>query len=46
MRVHGAAQSVRPELDAIESVLWVVDTVNTKPGTSGQVWIDAVGYAP
>jgi hypothetical protein len=33
-----------PSLDRIESVLWVVDTVNTKPGSNGQVWIDDVEY--
>jgi hypothetical protein len=46
MTPRGAAQSTRPELDMIDSVLWVVDTVNTKPGASGQVWIDDVEYAP
>lgn len=46
MTPRGAPQSVRPELATVESVLWVVDTVNTKPGASGQVWIDDVEYAP
>lgn len=34
----------RPSLGRIESVLWVVDTVNTKPGSNGRVWIDDVQY--
>jgi hypothetical protein len=34
-----------PPLDEIQSVLFVVDTVNTKVGSNGQVWIDDVRYA-
>ena len=44
MTAVGTAASPHPPLDRIESVLFVVDTVNTKPGTSGQLWIDDVKY--
>jgi hypothetical protein len=29
----------KPPLEQVNAVLFVVDTVNTKPGTSGHVWI-------
>jgi hypothetical protein len=45
MTAVGTTTSPSPPLDRVESVLFVVDTVNTKPGTSGQIWIDAVKYA-
>jgi hypothetical protein len=45
MTAAGTTTSPRPPLDRVESVLFVVDSVNTKPGTSGQVWIDDVKYA-
>jgi hypothetical protein len=44
MTPTGVTATRRPPLDAVNAVLWVVDTVNTKPGTSGQVWIDDVKY--
>jgi hypothetical protein len=44
MTAVGTTASPRPPLDRVESVLFVVDTVNTKPGTSGQLWIDDVKY--
>jgi hypothetical protein len=31
-------------LDRIDSLLFVVDTVNTKPGGSGSVWLDAIKF--
>jgi hypothetical protein len=31
----------RPARDAMRSVMFVVDTTNTRPGTSGQIWIKA-----
>lgn len=40
----GTARGEHPSLDRVESVLFVVDTVNTKPGTSGQIWMDDVKY--
>jgi hypothetical protein len=44
MHPVGTTSSQQPPLDRIESVLFVVDTVNTRPGTSGQIWIDDVKY--
>jgi hypothetical protein len=32
-------EAARPTLETIRSVLFVVDTTNTKPGTAGRVWI-------
>ena len=40
----GTTTVQRPPLDQVESLLFVVDTVNTRPGTSGQIWIDDVKY--
>jgi hypothetical protein len=33
-----------PKLEEIRDLLFVVDTVNTKQGASGQVWLDDVRY--
>jgi hypothetical protein len=33
-----------PKLDEIRDLLFVVDTVNTKQGASGQVWLDEIRY--
>jgi hypothetical protein len=39
-RPVGANTGARPvALDRVDSLLLVVDTLNTLPGTSGQVWI-------
>ena len=35
----GPTESGRPVLDTIRSILFVVDTTNAKPGSSGQLWI-------
>jgi hypothetical protein len=35
----GEAASRQPPLATVHSVLFVVDTTNTKPGTSGRIWI-------
>jgi hypothetical protein len=35
----GNAPSPRPDLSAIRSILFVVDANNTKPGTSGRIWV-------
>jgi hypothetical protein len=37
----GARDSRQPPLDGVRSILFVVDTTNTKPGSSGRVWIKA-----
>ncbi len=44
MRAAGATRTERPPLDAVDSVLFVVDTVNTPLGGSGRIWIDDVRY--
>lgn len=38
----GAATSQRPIVAHIQSVLFVVDTVNTSPGTKGTFWLSGV----
>jgi hypothetical protein len=44
LRPRGATNTPRPVLADVESVLFVVDTVNTALGASGQMWLDAVRY--
>jgi hypothetical protein len=44
MRPRGPTGQSRPDLAAVHAVMFVVDTVNTRPGLSGQLWIDAVRY--
>jgi hypothetical protein len=38
----GATETWKPPLETIRSVLFVVDTTNTKPGASGRIWIEKV----
>jgi hypothetical protein len=33
------------DLQAVRDLLFVVDTVNSRPGSSGQVWLDEVTFA-
>jgi hypothetical protein len=33
------------ELPAVRDLLFVVDTVNSRPGSSGQVWLDEITFA-
>lgn len=35
----GQARTAKPPLVAVRSLLFVVDTTNTKPGASGRIWI-------
>ncbi len=35
----GATQTQKPALEQVRSMLFVVDTTNTKPGSSGRLWI-------
>jgi hypothetical protein len=42
VRPKGTTSSQRPVLASVREVLFVLDTVNTRPGTNGQVWIDNV----
>lgn len=45
MRPRGDTRQPRPDLASVHAVMFVVDTVNTKPGTSGQVAVGEVRYA-
>jgi len=44
-RAVGPTRTERPPLDAVDSILFVVDTLNTPLGGSGRIWIDDVKYA-
>jgi hypothetical protein len=35
----GDPRAAGPDLDAIRGILFVVDANNTKPGTSGRIWV-------
>jgi hypothetical protein len=35
----GGTRTFRPVLEEVRSVIFVVDTTNTKPGSSGRVWM-------
>jgi hypothetical protein len=37
-----ATTTGRPVLEDVRDVLFVVDTINTRPGESGQLWLDEV----
>jgi hypothetical protein len=40
----GTASIPHPAIDRVSDVLWVVDTVNARPGSNGQIWLDDVRY--
>jgi hypothetical protein len=42
MRPLDAATTGSPVLADVRDVLFVVDTINTRPGVSGQLWLDDV----
>ncbi|MGH9349503.1 MAG: CehA/McbA family metallohydrolase [Vicinamibacterales bacterium] len=44
MRPRGPTSAPRPPLERAQSVLFVVDTINTPAGTAGQVSLDDVRY--
>ena len=44
VRPAGSTSQRRLPIGSVKDVLFVVDTVNTNPGASGQVWIDDVKY--
>ena len=44
MTPRGPTVQRRPVLSNVRDVMFVVDTVNTKPGAAGQIWIDDVKY--
>ena len=45
MTPRGETAERRPPLAIIRDLLFVVDTVNTRPGSSGQIWLDDIRYA-
>jgi hypothetical protein len=45
MRARGVTVTERPVLSAVQSVLFVIDTVNAETGSNGQFVIDDVKYA-
>jgi PHP domain-containing protein len=44
-RPVGSTGASRPELAKIDSVLFVVDTINNKVGSNGQIQVDDIRYA-
>jgi hypothetical protein len=44
MRPKGPTSQRRPVLANVRDVMFVIDTVNTRPGAAGQIWIDDVRY--
>jgi len=44
-REQGETRSTRPDLSKVDSLLFVVDTVNTKTGSNGLIQIDDIKYA-
>src|SRR5262249_19092889 len=44
-RSLNAEQEAAPPLSAIQSVLFVIGTINTKIGSNGQIWLDDIKYA-
>jgi hypothetical protein len=38
------ASGRRMHLDRADSLLFVVDTVNTAPGTAGEIWLDSIRW--
>lgn len=45
MTPRGPTRERRPPLAIVSDLLFVVDTVNTKPGAAGQIWLDDVKFA-
>ena len=39
MRPVGQTATPAPPLASVRSLLFVIDTINTRPGTSGRIWI-------
>jgi hypothetical protein len=44
MTPRGQTTQKRPDLSIAQNVLFVIDSLNTPPGSSGQIWIDDVVY--
>lgn len=45
LRPRGSTSRARPVLSDVQSVLFVIDSVNSELGRSGRIWIDDVKYA-
>jgi hypothetical protein len=45
MRPLEATTTGSPTLAEVRDVLFVVDTINTRPGVNGQLWLDEVKVA-
>jgi hypothetical protein len=44
-RPVGSTSTAQPELTKIDSILFVVDTINNKAGSNGQIQVDDIQYA-
>lgn len=44
LKPRGETAQPTPPLGDVQHVLFVIDSVNTKPGSSGELWIDNVAY--
>ena len=44
-RPLGSTGAATPALSNVQSVLFVVDTANTKIGSNGRIWVDDIKYA-
>jgi len=42
MRPVGPARTQRPPLANVRALMFIIDTINTKPGTSGRIWMKDV----
>jgi hypothetical protein len=45
MTPRGVTSQRRPLLPMVRDLLFVIDSVNTKPGTAGVIWLDDIKYA-
>lgn len=45
MRPRGTTSTPRPNLANVQSILFVLDTVNTPLGSNGTLWLDDIRYA-
>ena len=44
MTPRGVTAQRRPVLSNVRDLLFVIDSVNTKPGSSGVIWLDDLKY--
>jgi len=45
LRPVGQTTTLTPPLAGVRNILFVVDTINTRPGTSGRIWIKRAALA-